>query len=475
VAAGRHKPGVMIIGLDGLPFTLARRLIAEGHTPTLGRLASQGRLLQMDSVIPTVSAVAWTSFLTGVQPGKHGLYGFVFRDPKGYDIDICSTRIIRRKLLPEIVSEAGRTAFSMNVPVTTPPRPVNGIMIGCFLSANLDTVAWPREEGAYLKSVGYRIDTDAALARKSTSGMLDDVRQTTERRVTAALHYLAARPWDCFHVHIMETDRLNHFLLARALEGDGEFAQAFFDCYRYIDAQVARLVDAVDEDTPLMIVSDHGFEPIKQEVQLSRHLVDRGWTVLGGGPVRHPLDFDPSRTRAYTLIPGQIYVNLRGREPGGIVPPEEYEAVRSAVAKDLMDLKDPASGAPVIRRILRREEFLWPAGRRGPCPDMPLRERLFGDPVYALAPDLVAEGHCGYDLKMGLARQVCFERTELEGMHTVHDAALLVRGMEAPAGLATASPRRAGRPSILQCASMVLGRLGLAAPDMDGAAGQGAA
>jgi predicted AlkP superfamily phosphohydrolase/phosphomutase len=456
----------MIIGLDGLPFTLARRLIAEGHTPTLGRLAREGRLLQMDSVIPTTSAVAWTSFLTGVQPGKHGLYGFVFRDPAGYDIDVCSTRIIRRKLLPEIVSEAGRTAFSMNVPVTTPPRPVNGIMIGCFLSANLDTVAWPREEGAYLKSVGYRIDTDAALARKSTAGMLADVRQTTERRVTAALHYLAARPWDCFHVHIMETDRLNHFLLARALAGDKEFAPAFFDCYRYIDAQVARLVDAVDEDTPLMIVSDHGFEPIRQEVQLSRHLVDRGWTVLGGGPVRHPLDFDPSRTRAYTLIPGQIYVNLRGREPGGIVPPEEYEAVRSAVAQDLLDLTDVAQATgPVIRRILRREEFLWPAGRRGPCPDMPLGERLFGDPVYALAPDLVAEGHSGYDLKMGLAKAACFEKTELEGMHTVDDAMLLVRGMEAPAG----------RPSILQCASLVLGRLGLAAPDMDDAAGQGAA
>jgi predicted AlkP superfamily phosphohydrolase/phosphomutase len=460
VSSQRYKPGVMVIGLDGLPFTLAQRLIAEGHTPALARLAAEGRLLQMDSVVPTVSAVAWTSFLTGVQPGKHGLYGFVFRGPKRYDIDICSTRIIRRKLLPELVSDAGGEAFSMNVPVTTPPRPVRGVMVGCFLSNSLDTAVWPREEAAYLKSAGYRIDTDAALARKSTAGMLEDVRTTAERRVTAALHYLASRQWDLFHLHVMETDRLNHFLLARGLNGDREFGRAFFECYRYLDSQVARLVEAVADDTPLMIVSDHGFEPIRQEVQLSRWMVERGWTVPKGGPVRSPLDFDPSRTRAYTLIPGQIYVNLRGREPGGIVAPEEYEAVREAVARDLMQLADPATGAAVIRRVRRREEFLWPVGHSGPCPDMDLRERLFGDPVYALAPDLVAEGNPGYDLKMGLAKAALFEKTELEGMHTVDDATLLVRGLDAPAG----------RPSILDCAPMILGRLGIAAADMDGAA-----
>jgi len=463
LGAVRQKPGVLVIGLDGLPFTLARQLIAGGYAPALARLAAEGRLQQMDSVVPTVSAVAWTSFLTGVQPGKHGLYGFVFRNPAGYDIEVCSTRVIRRKLLPELVSDAGRTAFSMNVPVTSPPRPVNGIMIGCFLSPDLEKAAWPAEEAAYLRSVGYRIDTDAALARRSTAGMLEDVRRTTERRVTAALHYLAARPWDYFHVHIMETDRLNHFLLGRALAGGG-FAADFFDCCRYIDGQVARLLDAVAEDTPLLVVSDHGFEPIRQEAQLGRWLVERGWTVLGGGPVRSPLDFDPSRTRAYALIPGRIYVNLRGREPGGIVAPEEYEAVREAVTRDLLDLRDAAAGAPVIRRVLRREEFLWPAGRLGPCPDMPLRDRLFGDPVYALAPDLVAEPCPGYDLKMGLAKQALFEKTELEGMHTRDDAMLLVRGMAAPAG----------RASILDCAPMILGRLGIAAADMDGGA-EGAA
>jgi len=458
MALRRPSPGLMVIGLDGLPFSLAERLLADGTMPALAHVVDRGWMQQMDSVLPTVSCVAWTTMLTGVQPGKHGLYGFIHRRAASYEVEVCSTQRIRRKLLPELLSDAGRTALSMNVPVTTPPRPINGVMIGCFLSNSLETVAWPRQEGAYLASMGYRIDTDAAAARRSVRGMLDDVRRTAERRVTAALHYLEQRPWDCFHVHLMETDRLNHFLLGRALGGDAEFAPAFFAAYRELDAQVGRLLEAAGEETPLLVLSDHGFEPLRREVQLSRWLVERGWTVLTGRPVGHPLDFDPSRTRAYTLIPGQVYLNLEGREPRGIVPRRDYFAVRESVARELAELRDPDTGQQVIERVWRREEIFWPSGQGGPQTGATPEALLEGDATFGLAPDLLAEGRSGYDLKMGLGKSALFETTELEGMHTRRDALLAGRGLAAPRG----------RPSIVGCLAMILKHLAVdAPPDLD--------
>jgi predicted AlkP superfamily phosphohydrolase/phosphomutase len=457
VAAAKSRannPRLVVVGLDGLPFTLAQRLLAEGYMPNLARIAGGGTFQQMDSVVPTVSSAAWTSFNTGVQPGKHGLYGFVHRHSDSYMVDICSTAIISRKLIPELVSEAGGAAFSMNVPVTTPPRKVNGVMIGCFLSNDLNRVAEPRSEAAYLKSMGYRIDTDPILARRSKRDMLSDIRVTTERRFDAALHYLEDRPWDWFHVHVMGTDRLNHFLFAKGLDGSAEFGRDFLECYRYIDAQLARLLDRLGDEVPLVLLSDHGFTKIKQEVQLSRWLVDQGWTVLGGGKVGHPFDFDPTRTRAYTVIPGQLFINLRCREPGGIVAPEDYQATRDELARDLLTLRDP-QGNPVIRRVMKREEVFWPAGQRGPEPRMSQDRLLNGDPVFGRAPDLVALEHPGYDLKMGLAKTVTFETTELEGMHTTNDATLITRGLALPAG----------RPHLVGLAPLLLRQLGINPPD----------
>ncbi|HUV38129.1 MAG TPA: alkaline phosphatase family protein, partial [Planctomycetota bacterium] len=179
--------------------------------------------------------------------------------------------------------------------------------------------------------------------------------------------------------------------------------------------------------------SDHGFCTIKSEVQLSRYLVDEGWTAPAADGAKHPLDMDASRSRAYSLIPGRVWVNVRGREPGGIVEAEDYDAVRDELASTLLALRAP-NGDAVIRQVLRREEVYWPAGATDPDPDMPVDEVLKTDTAFGRAADLIAIPHDGYDLKMGLAKPRTFETTELEGMHTFHDALILSRGVRLPEG-----------------------------------------
>ncbi len=398
--------------------------------PHFAKLCEQaGRPRMMRSVLPTVSNVAWTCYATGRNPGKHGIYGFIDRDLSSYDLTLPNAADMSGKHIWEILSDAGKTVFGMNVPSSYPPRMVNGVLIGGFLSASLAKATFPPIEAGYLKSIDYRIDSDAALARQSKEKMLGDLDVTLAKRAEAMFHYLGRDRWDFFHTHIMGTDRLNHFLMASYRAGDAKFAPGFLAYYRKVDDLLGKLLEAIGPESPLLILSDHGFCPIEYEVQLSKYMVDRGWTTPAAQVVS-PLSFDPAATKAYTLIPGRVYVNLQGREAGGCVPADQYEQVRRDVTKDLLDLRDP-QGKSVIRSVLKREEVYWPTGQT--CPNAETADPI-GPPALVAAPDLVAIPHDGYDLKLGLTAPDVFMKTELEGMHTYHDALLLARNVEIPEG-----------------------------------------
>jgi len=452
-----NRPKLMVLSIDGVPIGLLRRLIEQGDMPHLARLAEQTPIQQMRSVQPTVSCVAWSSYMTGRNPGKHGIYGFIDRRDGGYELMFPNSATMAAENIWETLSRADKRVFGMNVPASYPPRRVNGILIGGFLSPTVDKATYPSSVAGYLKSVDYRLDSDAALARKDKRAMLADLDRTLDARMNAMFHFLAAEPWDFFHTHIMGSDRINHFLWQKAETGDPEFAPAFFAYYRRIDSAIGRLIDQIGTDTPLMIFSDHGFCAIRQEVQLSRYLVEQGWTTPAE-KVQHPLSIDPTRSRAYCLIPGRIFVNLKGREPAGIVPPEEYQPVRDSLVRDLLALRDPDNGKPVIDRVLMREDIYWPTGETGPTKPSspPLAQETA---TFARAADLIAVPHDGYDLKLGLAGSKLFQKTELEGMHTYDDAFLLARDVDVPRD----------NLEIMMLARPILQRLGVEPPeDMDG-------
>jgi predicted AlkP superfamily phosphohydrolase/phosphomutase len=422
---------VIVLGIDGVPHSLLTRLIEAGELPNFARLAQQAPLRQMDSVHPTVSSAAWTSYATGKQPGKHGIYGFVDRKAGTYEITIPLSTSVASKTIWEVLGAAGKRVFGMNVPVTYPPRRVNGILIGGFLCPTVDKVANPPEVARYLRSIGYQVDSDPMLARKSRDLMLPNLHETLDRRMEAMFHFLQAEPWDYFHTHVMATDRLHHFLIADYEAGNQPYADEFLAFYHKLDGYLGKLLAAAGDDCALVVMSDHGFCPVKAEVQLSQWLVEAGWTASRPSEGGDPLAIDPSRSKAYSLIPGRVFVNLKGREPAGIVPLEEFQEVRERLARDLLSLRT-TDGDPVIRKVFRREELYWPDGARGPREDMPLEELVAADSAFGRAADLVAIPFDGYDLKMGLGAGKCFVQTQLEGMHTYHDASIMARGVSLP-------------------------------------------
>jgi predicted AlkP superfamily phosphohydrolase/phosphomutase len=412
---GAKPKKVCVIGIDGVPYTYFEKLLAEGQLPHFGQLVQEGGFRRMNSVHPTVSSVAWSSFMTGQNPAKHNIFGFVDRQPGSYDVFIPTSKNMASRTLWEILSDAGKRVVVINVPVTYPPRQVNGVLIGCFLCTDINKVAYPPTVTAKLKELNYRIDIDAQQARQSKDKLLDDLHATLDGRIAAAHHFLAAENWDYFQVHIMGTDRINHFLWGEQEAGDPKYGPEFLRYYQRVDAFLGDMADRLKpKDCELVILSDHGFCTIRQEVFLNVYLAGKGWVKFTSDAPKGLTDLHPE-SRAYSLIPGRVFVHRQGREPNGCIAPEDYERVREELRADLLEMKDPATGQAILRDVVKREE-------------------IYAGPHFDRAADLIAIPHDGYDLKGNVNAPALTGRSEMTGMHTYHDALLYVRGRELTQG-----------------------------------------
>jgi len=408
-AGSGEERRVVIIGLDGTPYSLITRLAKEGELPHLARILEGGTICPMNSVLPTVSSVAWACFMTGKNPGKHGIYGFVDRVQGSYEIYIPNSKSMRSETLWEVLSRNGKRVVVINVPVTYPPRQVKGILVPGFLMPKLKTGTYPQWVGEKLEEMGYRIDVDPWQARESKDKLLEDLDYTLQKRAEAAFHFLESEPWGLFMLHIMETDRLHHFLWEDMEVGNPQYGPRFLAFYKQLDEFLGELHQRLERKATLIILSDHGFCTVKKEVYINHWLREKGWLRFSKEPPESWVDID-GVSKAYNMDPGRIYVNLKGREPRGSVEPgEEYERVRKELVEGLSGLQDPETKESIVERVFRREE-------------------LYVGGCYPQAPDLVVMPRRGYDLKGSIKKEGLTDRGPLVGMHTYDDAFLYIEG-----------------------------------------------
>ncbi|HPJ71352.1 MAG TPA: alkaline phosphatase family protein, partial [bacterium] len=344
----------VVLGLDGFPFTLARRLGEEGTMPNLARLAREGCLAQMDSILPTVSNVAWTSYQTGKNPGGFGVFGFA-ELTREFELHIPNSADCKALSLQEILSRAGKKVISLGIPGSYPPRPVEGINVGGFLSPSLAKAVYPASALPKLEATGYRLDIDPMKARESLEYFKKENLEVFEGRVGTLFRLWDSEPWDYLAVHFMDTDRLMHFMFKYIdPEGDeGENRDYCRDFFRRIDAVIGRVADKLDADTRLIVLSDHGFCRIRKEVQLNRWLQDRGYLTFSRPPA-HDLDFEAVApgARAIALVPGKIYILEEGKWARGGVKPGEYGELREEIVRKLKGLAE--IGRPICKKVYRR-------------------------------------------------------------------------------------------------------------------------
>jgi predicted AlkP superfamily phosphohydrolase/phosphomutase len=433
---------MVVLGFDGTPYTFMEKYSDKGAFPNFMRLRESGGFSPLRSVYPTVSSVAWSNFMTGTNPGKHGIFGFVDRRPGTLKLYIPNSSNQRGQTLWELLSGRGRRTFVMNVPVTFPPRKVNGTLISGFLAPDVDKATYPPSIAEALKRNGYRIDIDPWKARESLDFLLSDLDEVTDRRRRAMLHYFDKGGWDYFHVHFMGTDRINHFMWELMEKRDERYYKPFIRYYRKLDSILGEMLDRLERkgDQELMVLSDHGFCSVKKEVFVNRLLEEQGYLSYRKDPPESHEDITGG-SRAYSFDPGRIYVNLKGREPEGSVKPgEDFESLLDELTSLLMGLRDPDDGSPIVRKVMRREE-------------------LFNGPLAERGPDLVAVPFDGYDLKGPLNKRRLYQKDKLLGMHTYENAFVAIGGHKI----------RAEDPEVMDAFPTILELMGEKVPDgLDG-------
>lgn len=414
---------VFVIGIDGLPCTLMKEYAEAGILPNIGSILSRGFTLnQMDASIPDVSSTSWASFMTGVNPGEHGIYGFMELREGSYKLRFPSFDDVLAPTVWEMLGDTAGAKTStlferrrgsidravrsivLNIPQTFPARPMNGVLTAGFVCPDFRKGTYPEAAYDYLSSIGYMPDIDAAKAADKPDEFFDDAFLALDKRVEAFEHYLDGPEWGLFIGVITETDRIHHFFFDAARDASHRHHERFVSFYRKMDSAIGRLFERFMSKTDgkgfFMTMSDHGFVPIKKEVYVNAWLRENNFLSLNARNDYYEQVADGSR--AFAMDPARIYINIEGRYPYGSVKEPDRGKIAAEIKSGLEAMTD-VDGTPVIKKVYENRE-------------------LYSGPAAGKGPDLVCVGNDGYDLKGNLKKDEVFGRSRFMGMHTRHDA-----------------------------------------------------
>ena len=290
-AQGAQQPKVCIIGLDGATLNLIKPWAAQGKLPTLQGLLSEGTHGQLLSTIPPVTAPAWTSFMTGKNPGKHGLYHFIEPQPQSYELRYTNARSRLAKTLWQLLSEAGCSVGVVNVPMTYPPEPVNGYMIS-GLDAPEDSTAITYPQGLFQElrmrfaKVSPQVRYLGFLTTDQRREVLLQTLAEMDDHYLALMQYLMHRhPVDVMMIVFTSIDTVQHFFWQYMDPehpqydplGAAKFGGAILNVYQKMDDIIGKLTANLPEETAVVLMSDHGAAPTSARVlYLNRYLAELG-------------------------------------------------------------------------------------------------------------------------------------------------------------------------------------------------------
>lgn len=413
---------VFVFGLDGATFDLILPWAAEGKLPHFSRLLAEASWAPLESVPNMRSAAAWTSFMTGKNPGKHGIFEFYEPIPQTYDLRFIHGGMRKGKSLWAMLSEQGKRVAVINVPVTYPAESINGILV-----AGLDAPSPQSPDFCHppelLQELQARFGTyilEPGLTGCLVGGKPDlavqKLHKELEQKEEITTYLMKKCKRDFFMVVFRSLDAVQHcfWKYMDALHPQHNSAEAehygsvILEAYQHIDQTLGTIRAALDHDTILIVMSDHGFgrkHPANN--QLNRWLASHGFLHYSAGrgqvrliqrritrllgkvyqlligntprPVKEKLamrfpnlrnrvqsrlcltNIDWPHTKAYsdTLFPN-IRINLEGREPKGIVKSgEEYWQVAEAIRKELAECRDAVTGRLIVDNVFHRDEIYF--------------------------------------------------------------------------------------------------------------------
>ncbi len=348
---------MFVLGLDCADPHLVFSQFKEG-LPNLARLMSQGTYGHLESCTPCITVPAWASMLSGRDPGVLGIYGFRNRYDYSYSqMTTADSRAVKIRRVWDYASEAGLESVVLGVPQTYPVRPLNGHLISCFLTPGIDSAfTYPavfKQEVLNL-APDYKFDV-SDFRTEDKARLLQQIIDMTEVQFKLVKHCLTSKSWDFFmHVN-MGVDRIHHAFWRyhdpqhRFYTPGSPFEQTIYDYYRMIDSLLGQILEMLDDQTSLLIVSDHGVKRMDGGICINEWLWRSGWLTLHTPPVPgqlQPFDeaqVDWSKTRAWASggYYGRVFLNVEGREPQGVIPAQQYPSLRAELAELIAAVPGP--------------------------------------------------------------------------------------------------------------------------------------
>jgi predicted AlkP superfamily phosphohydrolase/phosphomutase len=378
----RHRPRkVFVAGLDCAPpaalfhTSVENRLGLRDELPNLSRMIDGGIYGPLSSSIPCITVPAWTSMLASKDAGTLGFYGFRNRADHSYDrMSIATANAIHDKRVWEILSEAGKSSTVVGVPQTYPIKPHKGILISSFLT--------PSTQRQYTHPHGLRYDIERVLdgrpydvdvpqfRTEDKEHLLRQIQEMTEKRFAVIKHLLRDKPWDFFMFVEIGLDRIHHGMWKYwdpdhpKHEPGNAYQDAIPNYYRYLDHELGEILGMLDDDTVVLVVSDHGAKAMAGGFAVNEWLRREGLLVLKeelryeGLVPFEKVEVDWERTTAWGSggYYARIFMNVEGREPQGTVPARDYEKVRDQI-KELIEALPDHEGQPMGSLAFKPEEL----------------------------------------------------------------------------------------------------------------------
>jgi predicted AlkP superfamily phosphohydrolase/phosphomutase len=398
--AGTSGKKVVIIGLDGVPYSLLKKYSDLNVMPHFHEMILQGSLFPMDSTLPEVSSVAWTSFMTGKNPAEHGVFGFMDIDRNSYEYVFPNFLTLKSRTFWDI---ADCPTIAFNIPQTYPAKPLHGILVSGFVAIDLQKAVYPKRIYEYLKGIEYRLDVKSELALKDPELFFQDLFSTLEKRTEALKHLYEKEDWQMFIGTITETDRLHHFFFDSAI--GGKYHDIFIRFYQMLDDFLWEIFLASQKEKALFLTcSDHGFAPVQTEVYANRYLMEQG--LLVPSEISNIRDIT-SDSKAFCLDPARVYIHSKDIFSRGRVERSEYDLLRNRIKDSFEHLV--YEGKKAVKRVYFKEE-------------------IFRGKYFDLAPDLYILGEPGFDMKSSFKKESVFGLSHFRGAHTHDDAHLFIAG-----------------------------------------------
>jgi predicted AlkP superfamily phosphohydrolase/phosphomutase len=437
---------VFIIGWDGATFDLIKPWVAEGKLPNIAEVLENGAHGDLRSTLPPMTFPAWSSFMTGKNPGKHGIFDFTRLRPGTHDLEFINGGERKAPSFWKLLSDSGRRVISISVPCTYPPEPVRGIMLSGFDAAGLGGSSSKLDaRGMYPQSLYDELDTAvgghpigsfpiAEINQGRPDLALQKIIDVIGRKAATAKYLIQKYDWDCAMILFGESDGSGHHFWKYCDPSSPLYSasppgmkDSILRVYQELDRQLGELREILPPDTTLLMMSDHGFGGVSNSVLYPNcWLREQGLLRMRGGVSRWvSRTLDSAKHRAVATLPNKIQqilsryartqiggleakvrygiidwkhtqayfdenpyypvlrINVRGRQPDGIVEPgKEYENLRTDLIDRLDDWRHPDTGERIVERAYRREEVY-----SGPCsdeaPDVVVKWNTHEDYTYA--------------------------------------------------------------------------------------------